>query len=109
MKRSFIIFSFLLFFFFLLQPGYIFAKSDDEENEPYFQLSKNFWLNDYYIPLNKNQYFLSIRRSQGSVIGVNRSYTTVEAFGFPIRFQNLWPFYDIRYHAFDSGNFAANM
>jgi hypothetical protein len=45
-----------------------------------------------------NQTLLSLRRNEGQIVGNERSYTTFEVCYFSSRYQNIWPFIDLRYH-----------
>jgi len=57
-----------------------------------------------------NNHSFSIRRNQGKSIGTTSSYTTVEGFSFPIKYDNFWPFIDVRFHKFDhKGEHALNL
>lgn len=57
-----------------------------------------------------NQYFLSLRRNQGEIVGCRTSYTTLEALTFPFHYRTIWPFLDFRAHYFDEhDDYAANV
>jgi Inverse autotransporter, beta-domain len=45
----------------------------------------------------------SLWRTQGQSIYSKKSYTTLESFSFPIQINNIHPFFDLRYHHFDTG------
>lgn len=69
-----------------------------------------FSLGEFLDTLHPNEYFLSIRRNQGRTVGNKISYTTLEAFSFPLDYKSVWPFLDFRAHRFDSRDkYAANL
>lgn len=56
-----------------------------------------------------NEYFLSLKRTQGRTVGNKLSYTSIDALAFPFHDSTVWPFLDFRVHRFDKKNrYAGN-